>query len=121
MFIILVKLDHFLFKSRGYKAVFLNRIDGQFADHHGCRLGQWYDTGKGKEIFGKVPSYSKLDSPHKIVHDRIHSAIRCVETGTCIPEAKNVMTYFKEAETASKDVFALLTTLLKEERQKRKE
>ncbi|MHB8100243.1 MAG: methyl-accepting chemotaxis protein [Sulfuricurvum sp.] len=119
VFVVLVKLDHLLFKSRGYKTVFLNRVDNEFADHHGCRLGKWYDTGLGKEVFGSVPSYAKLEAPHKTVHDRIHDAIHCVKSGTCGEKATNVMTYFRDAESASRDVFNLLSAMLSEERQKR--
>jgi methyl-accepting chemotaxis protein len=119
VFMVLTKLDHLLFKSRGYKTVFLNRVDDEFADHHGCRLGKWYDNGKGKELFGSMPSYSKLEAPHKVVHDRIHDAIHCVKSGTCGEEATNVMTYFRDAESASRDVFNVLSSMLKEERQKR--
>lgn len=119
VFVVLVKLDHLLFKSRGYKTVFLNRVDDEFADHHGCRLGKWYDTGMGKEVFGSVASYPRLEAPHKVVHDRIHDAIHCVKSGTCGEKSTNVMTYFKEAESASRDVFNLLTSMLTEEQQKR--
>ena len=119
VFVVLVKLDHLLFKSRGYKTVFLSRVDDEFADHHGCRLGKWYDTGLGKEVFGSVASYPKLEAPHKIVHDRIHDAIHCVKSGTCGEKATNVMTYFRDAESASREVFKLLTAMLSEERQKR--
>lgn len=119
VFVVLVKLDHLLFKSRGYKTVFLNRVDDEFSDHHGCRLGKWYDTGLGKEVFGSVASYPRLEAPHKIVHDRIHDAIHCVKSGTCGEKSTNVMTYFRDAESASRDVFNLLTSMLSEERQKR--
>lgn len=119
VFVVLVKLDHLLFKSKGYKTVFLNRVDDEFADHHGCRLGKWYDTGLGKEVFGSMQSYPKLETPHKVVHDRIHDAIHCVKSGTCGEKATNVMTYFRDAESASRDVFSLLSAMLSEERQKR--
>jgi methyl-accepting chemotaxis protein len=82
-------------------------------------LGKWYDNGKGKELFSATPSYPKLEAPHKIVHDRIHDAIHCVKSGTCGEKSTNVMTYFREAESASRDVFSILTTLLHEERQRR--
>jgi chromosome segregation ATPase len=118
-FIVLTKLDHLLYKARGYKTVFLNRVENEFSDHHGCRLGKWYDSGKGKEIFSSSPSYPKLETPHKTVHDRIHDAIHCVKSGTCGEKSTNVMTYFREAELASREVFTILTSLLSEERQKR--
>lgn len=119
-FISLVKLDHLLFKSRGYKTVFLNSVDNEFADHHGCRLGKWYEAGLGKEVFGSVPSFPKLEAPHKVVHDRIHDAIHCVKAGTCGENSKNVMSYFKDAESASREVSNLLSALLDEEQKKRK-
>jgi hypothetical protein len=120
VFVVLTKLDHLLLKSRGYKTVFLNRVDDEFTDHHGCRLGKWYNTGVGKEVFGAFASYPRLEAPHKIVHDRIHDAIHCVQSGTCGEKATNVMTYFKDAESASREVFNLLTSMLSEERQKRR-
>lgn len=120
IFVVLVKLDHLLFKSRGYKTVFLNRVDDEFSDHHGCRLGKWYDNGLGKEVFGSVPSYTKLEAPHKVVHDRIHNAIHCVKSGSCGEKSANVMTYFRDAELASRDVFSILNALLAEEKAKRK-
>lgn len=86
-------------------------MDDEFADHHGCPLG--------KEVFGSVPSYSRLEAPHNVVHDRIHDAIHCVQSGTCGEKSANVMTYFKDAESASRDVFNLLSSMLGEERQKR--
>jgi methyl-accepting chemotaxis protein len=119
VFVVLTKLDHLLFKSRGYKTVFLGRVDDEFTDHHGCRLGKWYDAGLGKEVFGSVASYPRLEAPHKIVHDRIHDAIHCVKSGTCGEKTTNVMTYFRDAESASRDVFNILSSMLSEERQKR--
>ncbi len=120
VFVVLTKLDHLLFKSRGYKTVFLNRVDDEFADHHGCRLGKWYDNGLGKEVFGSVASYPRLEAPHKVVHDRIHDAIHCVKSGTCGEKSTNVMTYFRDAESASRDVFNTLSSMLSEERHKRR-
>jgi len=119
IFMILSKLDHLLFKARGYKTVFSNQADGHFKTDNECRLGQWYFTGKGKEKFGKCPSYSKMATPHKEVHAFIHQAVDCVKNGTCTQEAQNVMTYFKSAEDASLKVIEYLDAMLSEEKNAR--
>lgn len=119
VFMILVKLDHLLFKAKGYKSVFTNRVDDEFSDHHHCRLGKWAEGGKGMEIFGHTPSFRKLESPHKAVHDNILSAVHCVKADTCGQESKNVMTYFKDAEKSSREVIDILNAMLGEERQNR--
>lgn len=119
VFMVLVKLDHLLFKSKGYKSVFALKVEGEFADHHHCRLGKWADGGKGAEIFGSTSSFRKLEGPHKTVHDNILAAVNCVTTNTCTTEADKVMGYFKQAEAASKEVVDVLGSMLIEERQKR--
>ncbi|MDP2894389.1 MAG: methyl-accepting chemotaxis protein [Sulfurimonas sp.] len=119
IFMALVKLDHLLFKSNGYKAVFKNQADAHFASDSECRLGQWYNNGIGKEHFSKTSSYSRLNAPHKEVHDSIKKAIDCVTKGTCTQEAKNVMTYFANAEKASGEVTQILSSMLQEERASR--
>lgn len=116
VFMVLVKLDHLLFKSKGYKSVFNNHVDEDFVDHHNCRLGRWAEEGKGSEIFGHTPSYRKLEIPHKAVHDHIISAIACVKANSCGKEAKNVMTYFNDAERASREVVEILNAMLIEEK-----
>ncbi len=119
VFMVLVKLDHLLFKSKGYKSVFSLKVDSEFVDHHNCRLGKWAEGGKGAEIFGNTPSFRKLETPHKLVHDNIIAAIKCVTAGTCAQEAKNVITYFKDAENGSHEVISTLNAMLQEEREKR--
>lgn len=117
VFMVLVKIDHLLFKARGYKSVFTMKVDSEFADHHHCRLGKWADTGKGSQIFGHTQSFRKLESPHKAVHDSILSAIECVRANTCTKESDNITRYFENAETASQDVIHVLSDMLTEERQ----
>jgi methyl-accepting chemotaxis protein len=119
VFMVLVKLDHLLFKAKGYKSVFANKVDDEFADHHHCRLGKWAEGGKGAEIFGNTPSFRNLETPHKAVHDNIILAVKCVSAGTCTQESNNVITYFKDAERASHEVIDTLNAMLREERQKR--
>ena len=117
VFMVLVKLDHLLFKAKGYKTVFTNKVEDEFSDHHHCRLGKWAETGKGIELFGNTASFKRLETPHKAVHDNILLAIHCVNSGTCGKESKNVMSYFKDAEEASHKVMETLNAMLLEEQQ----
>ena len=119
IFMILVKLDHLLFKANGYNTVFTNRLEDELDSEQTCRLGKWYSKGIGKEVFGKTPSYAKLAHPHKDVHDYIHKAVECVKNGTCVEESKNVQSYFKEAQKASKEVSGILSNMLSEEKSSR--
>lgn len=116
IFMVLVKLDHLLFKANGYKVVFKGEANTEFASHKECRLGKWYESGIGQEKFSKTPSYSKLEVPHSLVHENIKKAVDCVVKGTCTQESKNVMSYFGEAEKASHQVIDILDAILKEER-----
>jgi methyl-accepting chemotaxis protein len=116
IFMILVKLDHLLYKANGYKAIFKNSIDSEFASHTDCRLGVWYSDGIGKEVFSKTKSYSKLTSPHKSVHESIQKAIECVKNNTCVADSENIVSYFKDAEKSSKEVKSILSAMLNEER-----
>ncbi len=119
VFMVLVKLDHLLYKAKGYKSVFSLKVEDEFVDHHSCRLGKWAEGGKGAEIFGNTPSFKKLETPHKGVHESILAAVKCVSANTCTKESANVMTYFSQAEAASKEVIEVLGNMLVEERQKR--
>ena len=119
IFMVLVKLDHLLFKSNGYKVVFKGRSDTAFASESECRLGKWYNEGIGREKFSKTSSFSALEAPHRDVHVNIKKAVDCVARGTCTEEAKNVMTYFSDAEKASQQVIKILDAMLKEEKESR--
>ncbi len=116
VFMVLVKLDHLLFKANGYKTVFNGKITGTFAADDECRLGKWYLEGIGKDKFGQCASYGKMAAPHKEVHDNIKKAVECVEAGTCTEHSQNVMTYFDSAEKASMKVIEYLNNMLEEEK-----
>ena len=115
IFMILVKLDHLLYKANGYKAILNGKVHTTFASHTECRLGKWY-TGEGKERFGKSASFAKLDKPHQEVHDNIKKAIALVEEERYIQEHKNTISYMKHAEAASQRVIETLDAMLEEER-----
>ena len=120
VFITLVKLDHLLFKSNGYKSVLLDNDDLSFSDHHDCRLGEWYERGIGKDVFSKTRSYKLLDNPHSEVHDNIIDAVKYVKDGTYLAKAEKVLKHFDNSEDASLQVINILDDMLEEERELRK-
>ncbi|MEZ5079529.1 MAG: methyl-accepting chemotaxis protein [Thermoleophilia bacterium] len=68
-FTALAKLDHILWKVNTYRSVLLGQEAFTFVSHHDCRLGKWYEEGKGAESFSDLPSYRALERPHSVVHD----------------------------------------------------
>jgi methyl-accepting chemotaxis protein len=119
VFITLVKLDHLLFKSNGYKAVLLDGADLAFSDHHNCRLGKWYENGIGKDVFSKTSSYKLLDSPHSKVHQNIIDAIEYVKDKTLLDNTEKVLQHFDNSEDASLKAINILDEILVQERQLR--
>ena len=116
IFMVLVKLDHLLYKANGYKAVLSGQIHTTFASHTECRLGKWYTQGVGKEKFDKSASFGKLDKPHQEVHEFIKKAVALVEDKSYIKEHEKTLSYIQQAEKASKEVVATLNAILQEEK-----
>lgn len=114
-FITLAKIDHIVFKSNAFSSIFEGKPKAQFADHHNCRLGKWYEVGKGKERFGTLPTYPLLEKPHATVHAKVHENISFIEGSDRVIENKDVIIRnFTDMENASEELFALMDTLLAE-------
>ena len=111
-FINIAKVDHILFKTLGYKAVFTNKEIEVF-DHRNCRFGKWY-LDKGKEIFGNTNSYKEIEIPHKEIHQSIKEAIKCVSENSCLDNIDYIIDLFKKAEENSQKLFVLLRSMLDE-------
>ena len=69
-FVELAKLDHLIFKFEIYKVFFglSDKAANDLAAHTGCRLGKWYYEGEGRTLYGKLPGYRDIETPHKEVH-----------------------------------------------------
>ena len=113
-FIDLIKLDHSLYKIRGYESIFQNTLTSEFSDHHHCRFGQWYYEGDGKRYFASLPSYPAVESPHIDVHNAIKKAISCIENDDCVERHQEIIKTFKLAEMRSHVLFDVLSDLLRE-------
>jgi methyl-accepting chemotaxis protein len=107
VFISLVEIDHIIFRLEGYNNVINHTNDHEHKDHHQCRLGKWYESGKGFELFKNLKAYRKLENPHKKIHDSIGKALSCKNDKDCI-------LYLSDAENASREIFIVLEELLTE-------
>ncbi|WP_245600575.1 CZB domain-containing protein [Sulfurospirillum arcachonense] len=116
MFASLAKLDHILFKVKGYKSVFEHK-NFDVTCSTDCRFGLWYGD-IGKKLFSTTPSYSKIDGPHETVHRSIKEALTCVENGTCLDDINFVISKFQASENASLELFTLLNSMLEEAKNK---
>jgi len=113
--ITLAKIDHIVFKSNAFSSIFEGRIKTEFTDHHNCRLGKWYETGKGKERFGSLPSYKFLDKPHAFVHSKAHENLTFIEGSDRVVENRGaIVENFTAMEASSEELFIILDKLFQE-------
>ena len=111
----LIKVDHIIFKSDAYTTV-LNEDEEkakQFADHHSCRLGKWYNT-IGKELFGHTNAYKQLEAPHAKVHKMVLQTIPCAKTKNCLTleNREKIVNNFLEMERASSELSQLINKMV---------
>jgi len=113
LFMILIKIDHVLYKSNAYSSVLSERKVQAFGDHKSCRLGKWY-LGKGKEEFGPTQAYKDADHPHSLVHTNALKNIVFVDKGEAMNPAnkEKIIENFKAMEDASSQLFVYLDTMV---------
>lgn len=110
----LLKLDHMVFKIKGYGAVLQEKTDETFEDAMQCRLYAWYKEGAGKELFGKTAAHGKIDAPHHTVHAGVIHAVEFIKQGNYQEHVDEIVRLFEEAENASVEVFDLLDRMIVE-------
>lgn len=114
-FVTLAKIDHVVFKSNIFSAIFQGHTKATFTDHHNCRLGKWYETGKGKEMFSHLPSFKLVEKPHELVHTKAHDNLVFIEGSDRVVENKEtIIRNFKEMEQASDELLVIIDNLLRE-------
>lgn len=107
----MAKIDHMIFKNNAYSAGFEGKVGQEFADHHSCGLGKWYEQGDGKAVFSSSPVYSKMLEPHKRVHEEVRKAIELLQDNP-IQNAQAIIACFKQAEESSIDLFTILNEMV---------
>jgi len=110
----LAKIDHVIYKNNLYNSVLSGSEGFKCVSHNECRLGNWYNTGKGKETFSDTGGYKDLLHPHKTVHDEANILFtRCIEEfKDCSFDEIRERIY--KIEDASKGVFASLDAMIEE-------
>ncbi len=116
IFIVLAKIDHIIYKSNAYNTIINNKPSLKISDHHGCRLGQWYDQ-EGTRRFSETPSFKLIPAPHKIVHDTANANAAYLDDGiddSHVDDGDKVVERFEQMEKASEQLFVYLDAILAE-------
>lgn len=113
-----VKADHIIFKHNAYSAIINEDVEkaAKFTDHHGCKLGEWYYTGDGKELFSETPAFKKMEKPHIGVHDAILSALKYVSHKESHDKKNqnNILKHMSDMEESSNELFEYLDMMVAE-------
>jgi len=115
LFMVLVKIDHILFKSNAYATVVGEEQNAKFVDHNNCRLGQWYKSD-GVKQFGETNGYKQIDAPHANVHNMVLDNMKYVEKGIALDPANEeyILNNFKKMEEYSERLFDVLDDIINE-------
>lgn len=79
-FLNVVKLDHILWKLNIYQVIYDKEHDKDATSHSQCRLGKWFYGPSGKE-FSSFDSFTRIEEPHKKVHNSGNAALANFNTG----------------------------------------
>jgi hypothetical protein len=105
----MAKLDHVAFKFRMYQTLLGvgTQTESDFGSHTACRLGQWADSGNGRQHFSHLSSFSTLHAPHERFHKLCHDAVSAYRAGR-LDEALSAL---PKIEEASRQVAAALDAI----------
>lgn len=103
-----VKLDHVVWKGDVYAAAFGNgsKSSSDLGDHASCRLGRWL-TSQGKEKFGSLPAFQRIDKPHRGVHENGRKALDALRND----DKQRSSEYLTKMEESSREVMMCLDEL----------
>ncbi len=115
LFMVLVKIDHILFKSNAYSAVLSENTETAFSTHTECRLGIWYGDA-GKKFYGHTKGYALIQTPHKEVHDSVLRNAEFVKRGVAMDHKNEdaIIKNFEDMELQSEKLFNILDGIVQE-------
>ena len=120
IFITLAKMNHAIFKSNAYSAVYVNDKNTAFDTHESCSFGKWYHSD-GKRIFSSTKSYGSVLKPHTNLHNHVLEIAQYIKsTSTSLLEEKEaIINLFKAIEKESQDLFGTLDAMVLEKNQEK--
>ncbi len=114
IFASLAKIDHVIYKHNVYALLFGEKNDFKESNHHSCRLGTWYEQGKGKAEFSGTEAYARLERPHAIVHEQANRLANECSGKKAICSKESIEKMVHEIERASKEVFVILDEMVEQ-------
>ena len=120
IFVILAKIDHILYKFRTYNSIITLKQTQEILSMHECSVGHWY-YDEGKRRFSNTSSYSKIEAPHRVVHDNANQNLEYLKKdANILTHSKEIIENFDNLESASKEFFTLLDSMLIESKENSK-
>lgn len=115
IFITLAKIDHTIYKTNAYHAVYFNNQEAKFSSHSECRFGKWYYK-EGKATFGHTNAYATMESYHSSIHDYVKAVVKILHTTSTqlLDEKEEMLSCFQKMEIQSKGLFKQLDDMLQE-------
>jgi len=115
IFVTLAKMNHAIFKSNAYSAVYVNDTKSSFQNSEQCSFGEWYHHD-GEKIFGNTLSFKALHKPHESFHNHVLDVAKLIRTteSNLLDEKEQIIHYFKEVEQESKTLFVTLDAMIAE-------
>ncbi|QGZ36700.1 methyl-accepting chemotaxis protein [Stappia indica] len=104
----MAKIDHVLFKKKVVDTI-IGRDEWSadaVPDHHGCRLGRWYDAIDNENLRAH-PAYTALQAPHQ----RVHAAAKAALTAHAAGDGDATTARLADLDKASHEVLAALDAL----------
>lgn len=114
VFIVMAKIDQILYKSRTYNSLMQCEPLQGIVDSEKSVLGQWYHN-EGKRRFGKTAHYHSLETALKLVYSHANANLGFVSdhnVSKCLANKDQILTYCREMESSSRELFQILDNLL---------
>lgn len=112
----LVKVDHIILKHSAYSAIINERsgTSAEISDHHQCRMGEWYDSGMGKQLFAHTSAYKAMEAPHAAIHATLRQILTCTQDKTCLDQKNQaqIIEHMSTVEHNSRQLFELLEKMV---------